>query len=1214
MKCSNCASDNPEQARFCWNCGYNLSIDRPPAHPHSPTDTASGLSNLRPSSRSASERRVVTALFADVVDSTALAEQLDPEDWAEIMNHAFERMAPVISQYGGVITRLMGDALLAFFGAPLAHEDDPLRAAHASLDLLQAVRDYAEEVHRLYQINFSIRVGLNTGPVVVGEVGSTQVHEYTAMGDAVNLAARMQSAARPMSTWLTENTYRYIAHAFDCTDLGRITIKGKTEPVQVYELIKPKALADRLRGTSSLQSPLVGRHAELAALLAAARRLAGSAAGSGAGQGVLLVGDAGIGKSRLITEWQSAAGQDASLSRLKWATGRCLSYTQSQPYQLLISLLDALLELPESAEQPRRITTINTMLQELLGSSNSDAVLYLGHLMSGNLSDQQSAQLTSLPTPQELQMLYLSALRQLLQSMAQRQPLVIILEDLQWADPSSIDLLARLVPLAGDLPILFCCSSRPDTTAPGWKLYEAIASQFSTDPDRTHLTQISLANLGEGDTARLAENLMRVETLSTKMKILLEKSGGNPLFIEELIRWAEAVSSSEHLVMKGSEGRQIAQDNLASSGLPDTLQGLLLARIDRLPPAARHTLRVAAVIGRRFVANLLHRVLQASRSLAETPDNLASILAQLESTGFIEPLPSAAEPIYQFHHALMQQAAYLTLLKADQRQIHQATGQALIDLFPDQIDANSAVLAYHFGQAGDRGRAIHYYGRAAHFAMRQYALPEAINHYSSALELIEQDSSAATQTASRLYLQRGSAYEKLGNFESARRDLEEALQAGGAIHDMPTQLEALLALGLLWAARDYSQTGDYYQRALQLARQAGMPQELAASLNRVGNWYANLDQPDQGIPLHQEALAIYQQMNDPHGIADTLDLLGMTSALGGDLFRAVEYFSQAIERYRQLDDRHGLASSLTSLGMRGSYFEGSSMITPIERLIDARADVEEGLEIARSIHWQSGQAYALLILAQIASGSGDYRQGIEYGQKALQIAVELKHLQWMSGVNTVLGMIYADLFCTPLALAHLEQAYAQGKESGSINWMRMAAGSLASVWIASGAYDQAADLLDSVLEAGTPAQTVSQRISWCAKAELALVRKDWQAALSIVTRLLSDARYLENDRAGGLVTLLHGRSLLLSGNLVGAEREFLILRSQLETLGVPSLLWRTNACLAKVYAARGDGGGASQSAVDAATIINQIADNLTDLRLRSNFQQGAQTWLLAGCI
>jgi class 3 adenylate cyclase len=548
----------------------------------------------------AGERKIVTALFADVVGSTALAEQMDPEDWTAIMNQAFDRLSSVIIEYEGTIARLMGDALLAFFGAPVAHEDDPERAARASLDLIQAAREYGEEVRRNYGIKFEIRIGLNTGQVVVGSVGSDLKYEYTAMGDAVNLAARMQSAARPMTVLITANTYRFIAPVFDCEDLGQIEVKGKSEPVQAYEVRGLKATPGRLRGLelAGLESPMVGRDRELAALL----QLTG-AVRAGLGRVAVVSGEPGLGKSRLIAEWKAAAASSAADAAgrqpLGWAEGKCLSYGQGLAYHLLLDLLRSLLGVSAAASEPDTRAALERLTNDLLGEQALDVFPYLGHLLSLQLEGAALDRVRMLD-PQALQAQYLSALRQLLRAVSARQPQVLVFEDIHWADPSSTDLLTKLMPLTAEAPLLFCFVTRLDRDAPGWRLVTA-----AREVTGAGLTELTLNPLSDADSQQLVTNLLEIEALPERTRaLILKKAEGNPFFVEEVIR----MLIDRGAILKKGDAWEAGKE-IGDVEIPDNLHGLLLARIDRLPEETKRTLRVASVIGRQFSVKVLEQVL-----------------------------------------------------------------------------------------------------------------------------------------------------------------------------------------------------------------------------------------------------------------------------------------------------------------------------------------------------------------------------------------------------------------------------------------------------------------------------------------------------------------------------------------------------------------------------------------------------------------------------
>ncbi len=586
MNCPHCGAEAPPNARFCMNCGQPVKVDSGGAVP-----TQRGRLPL------SGERKFLTALFADVVGSTSLAEQMDPEDWTAIMNRAFERLSLPIERYEGRIVRLLGDALLALFGAPTVHEDDPARAVHAALEMIEATRALTAEIEQEHGISFAIRIGINTGPVVVGAIGSELHSEYTAMGDAVNLAARMQTTARPMTVLISEHTYHFVAPLVDTIDLGPIEVKGKSEPVRVYEVRGARAEPGHLRGLSGLESPMVGRESELRLLSELAAQVR-----HGKGHAILVVGEAGLGKSRLINEWKTSVASDKEEPALWWAEGQCLSYGAGLAYHLVLDLLRSLLDVPAGASEPETRAALQTRVEDLFDAHALDIYPYLAHLLSLQLSGEAQDRVQQLD-PQALHRRYLTVLRQFLRATAERRPLVVILEDIHWADPSSADMFAQLLPLALEAPLLFCLVCRPDQDAPGWKLVIA-AREILGD----HLTEIYVNALSEEESRTLVSNLLEIEALPESIRsTILKKAEGNPFFVEEVIRVL-----IDRGALSQADGRWVAQEPIDSLDIPDSLQGLLLARIDRLPEEVKHTLRVAAVIGRQFPVTVLEQVLNSA--------------------------------------------------------------------------------------------------------------------------------------------------------------------------------------------------------------------------------------------------------------------------------------------------------------------------------------------------------------------------------------------------------------------------------------------------------------------------------------------------------------------------------------------------------------------------------------------------------------------------
>ena len=535
-----------------------------------------------------SERRPITVLFADIAGSTAIAERMDPEDWTQIVSQAFARMNATVTRYDGTIARLMGDGVLAFFGAPVAHEDDPLRAVRCGLDMARAVDDLGAEL----KVDLKIRVGINTGPVVVGMVGTQAASEYTAMGDAVNVASRMQALARPGTVLVSGATHRFVAVLVESVDVGALDLKGKTNAVQAYEVTALRTGATG-RGLSGLHAPMVGRDAHLARL-----RHLFAVAKAGQGRVAAVLGEPGIGKSRLLAELRDEIEQSDPSAR--WIEGRCLSYGHSLPFHLVLDVLRSLIGVNASAGEAEVRQALERTLRDLLGEAWEDPYAYLGHLLSLHLDPSMQARVSALEI--ESVKRYVSSLVQSVRALSVRAPVVLVFEDLHWADAASADALVAMMPLLAELPVLSIMTSRNDRDAPGWRLVAGVRDLFGDA-----LTEIQLDPLSSDETRTLVASLLEIESIPAATRdLILAKAEGNPFFVEEVIRM---------LIDRGVIHREadlwIASPNVASVEIPDTLQGLLLERIDRLPEESRRTLRVASVIGRQFGLTILERLLEA---------------------------------------------------------------------------------------------------------------------------------------------------------------------------------------------------------------------------------------------------------------------------------------------------------------------------------------------------------------------------------------------------------------------------------------------------------------------------------------------------------------------------------------------------------------------------------------------------------------------------
>jgi len=654
------------------------------------------------------ERKVLTAVFADVVGSTGLAERLDPEDVKLVVGEAVARIVGEVESLGGHVKDLAGDGVLAFFGAPTTREDDAERAVRCALRVVAEMEEYAREVRRGWGAEgFGVRVGAATGAVVVGEVGGGSRVEYAAFGDTVNVAARLQSAAEPGSVLVDDATHRAVEGLFEWGDARELDVKGKSEPVAAWP-VTGVAAAGRTRGLPGVETRLVGRSRELGL-----GREALEALQAGRGGILVVAGDAGIGKTRLLNELRELAEQAGSC----WLEGRCVSYGESLPYwpfrdMLRCEWIGAGVEEPEL----RVRVGLRRRLEQLFAEQADELYPYLGGLLEVALEHEAAAR-TSQLSPEALQWRTFEVVGQLFARLSETAPLVLALEDLHWADPTSVLLLEQLLSLAEEAPVLLVLSLRPERDHPSWSLREHAGREFP------HLLrEIDLGPLGDADGELLAA-LVAPATLPAELeRRVLEAADGNPFFLEELVRSLADVGA----LVRTDDGWRF--DHAVEVEVPPTVEKAILARLDRLSAPARDLVTAASALGRTFALPLLEGVLT---------EVSADSLHELQRLGLLRQSRRWPQPEYRFRHALIQETAYRTLLADQRTRLHRRAAEWLEERYAERDAEALGLLAYHWLRAEDEEKAADYLLRAGDKARLEYALDEAIEHYRDLLPLLE---------------------------------------------------------------------------------------------------------------------------------------------------------------------------------------------------------------------------------------------------------------------------------------------------------------------------------------------------------------------------------------------------------------------------------------------------------------------------------------------
>src|ERR687898_671457 len=900
MNCPRCQMANPEGARFCLNCGNQLE-----AHV-----------------RVEGERKYVTVLFADVVDSTGLGERLDPEQVAEIMNGAFAFLNASVKKYDGTIARLLGDAILAFFGAPVAHEDDAERAVRAGLDIQAAAREYAEAVRRNYGVDFQVRVGINTGLAVLAAVGDEIRTEYTAMGDTTNVAARLQGAAEPGTVLISADTYHLVKQLFELRPRGGAMVKGKSAPIVTYEVLSPKAVPGKVRGLEGLSSPLVGRSGELELVEGKLEEVL-----EGSGSFVAVIGEAGLGKSRLLAEVSQSAKSGAQVA---WLEGRALSYEQAVTYYPWRQVIRGAIgakdgDSPEAVRErlhgdPACVAMAEGDPQylEVILSVESDATLEAVAALEG---DSLVEHITE-------------AMRSYLRARAGLMPTVIVLDDLHWADTASLDLLLGVASLVEDVPLLIICLLRPDKDAPSWSAIER-----ARDQSDARYTEVVLEPLDIAHSKELLGNLLYIEDLPESVRqLILSKAEGNPFFVEEVIR---ALIDSEFIVQENSHWR--ATREIVNVSIPDTLTGVLSARIDRLPESTKHVAQTAAVLGRIFAYRALTTVC-ASAPPPERIDDVEPHLGVLTYEELVRERVQDPELEYIFKHALTQEAAYELLLIRRRKVLHRRAGEVLENLYPEQQGELASALAYHFRLGEDWERAADYAMGAGAQAVKVFAMSEALAYYDEAYQSLKKVPDASPEQLCDVILGWTPAALKLKPYQEVVTRLEEAEEIARELND-----EARLARVLHWIANAYISNGFPTRGMPALFESYQLAESLGDErLTLAATFWMTADMIDR----------------DPRGGLEQMDNV-----------------IEAARKYRRPEvEGHALAKKAVAHARLGEFAE-------------ARDAVERAFEVSRKTDSVVNGADVALGSSLAFLDMGDVQRGLEYSRRGTEEALSASGLE-----------------------------------------------------------------------------------------------------------------------------------------------------------------------------------------------------------------------------
>ncbi|GAB4537352.1 MAG: adenylate/guanylate cyclase domain-containing protein [Anaerolineae bacterium] len=1110
-------------------------------------------------------------MFADISGFTAMSEQRDAEEVVTLVNACLSRLSECVYRYEGTIDKYIGDAIMAVFGAPRAHEDDPERAIRTALDMRDALDEFNANPPLPLSDPLGIHIGISTGYVIAGHIG-TELHQaYTVMGDAANLASRLEDLSERGQIFVSEDTYRLTSRLFVFKELEPVVVKGKAEPVKIYEVLGAREQPGSMRGLTGLHAPLVGREAE-------AQKLALAVSNLQAGQGgILLVeGEAGIGKSRLVAEVRHK--REGVPPGFRWLEGRGLSYGRSLSYHLLADVLRNYLQLSDEADETRVWLKLKAMGPDLFGTRADEVLPYLAMLLGLRLPEAMAEKIPQ-ADPHLLQQRVFAAFGEWVEAVSAEQPLVLAFDDLHWADPSSVGLIEYLMAIAWHNPLLILCVSRPDREAPFWEVRERAMADYA---DR--LVHIPLNPLAPHESRDLVDSLLQMEDIPPEVEqVVLSRAEGNPLFVEEVLR-----TLIEEGTLTRDDGVWRVTRAVDVTEIPETLQGVLTARIDRLDESVKRVVQIAAVVGRVFQRYVLERVVDDASILEDC-------LAQLQLAQIIRERSPEPEPEYIFKHILTREAAYQSLLSHQRKTYHRRVADALARLFWERGEEYAGLVAAHYERAEAWPRALLYLQRAGDAARTSFAIKEAIDYYSRALQVASRLGDAA-EPAQRLLLfeRRAQLLVRLTNVEGALEDYEQMHELARAIGDKKAELRALNEIGALQAGRhDFVRAADYFNQALALARQIGDQAGIADSLNRLGGFYFNTGRPEEAKSCHREALEIARVLGDNALLAASLDGLGQIDLLRGRVRASMDKYSQIADLRRRLGDQAGLMEALNSLAVAYTWLgEYKQVATACEEALSF-ANKVGNLPVVPSL-------YTYLAISYL--NRGELGEAGEHLQKGLSVAESLDHIamrafcmSWMGYYQLVLGR-----FDTALELA--EHGVSLAQKLGSPLWEMRARTGLGIVCLYRGDLKGAVEVLSEVYKTACALDLApDQAVALYELGRAGLSMGDLRATSKALVELLSvvDTSELREYQVRG--RWLQGCLALAQADLDGALEALEDARGRAEAIGGRLILWRADRALGDVHQAAGRNAEADAAYHRAWETLAGMAATLRDEEMRQSF-------------
>ncbi len=1015
--CPQCNSSNPPQFKFCGECGHDLAVpSERPAADLSFEEKLEKIQRYLPGGltekilaqrgKIEGERKQVTVMFCDAEGFSLLSEKLGPEKVYAIMDEVFETLIHKVNEFGGTVNKMTGDGVMALFGAPIALEDAPQRAIRSALSIQREIARFSDRTKADTGATLRMRIGIHTGPVVVGSLGNDLRVEFTAVGDTVNLASRMEGLAEPGTVYVTEDTFKLTEGLFRFEALGERKVKGKKTPVRAYRVIAPSTSRTRFDVSAERGlTPFLGRERELELLLDGLER-----ARAGRGQAFSVMGEAGVGKSRLLYEFRKAIANEDVI----FLEGRCLSYSTNVAYHPVIDLLKSTFDIHEGDDDDRIRDKVKRGLKEM-GADQASTLPFVLELLSVKESGIDALGLS----PEARKDRTLEALKRIVLKGSEMRPLVVAVEDLHWVDRSSEDTLKSLLDAISGAQLLLIFTYRPEFV--------------HTWGGKSYHNQVNLNRLSNRETLAMAAYVLGTEVMGEDLEeLILNKTEGIPFFVEEFMKSLKDLG----IIEWKDSGYYLAKD-IKDLTIPSTIQDVIMARVDSLPEGAKSVLQTGSAIGREFSCELIKRV------TGIPTQEMTPHLSVLRDSELLYERGIFPQATYIFRHSLTQEVAYDSLLVKRRNEIHERIGQAIEGLYPDRLEEFYEVLAHHYARSENSEKAYQYLKLSGDKAILNYSLWEAFRFYKEAINVLSQlpDNDENRRKHIEVRLSAHTAFGPLGYPEDSMQILQEGERLSKELGDESSLATFYSAIGLrhmmhgdipqgtAYAENAFEvaeriqdidmvattgislcpgyMVGAQYAKGVEVARRVtallektqkqhysggGVVMVYPSLLSFCGHAMGALGDFEEGKAFCEKALRFARENNDLVAIAYAEYNFGWFFINKGDGEKVVEHMKTALPLFEEVQFASLLGTTWAGLGW-GYYL--------LEDLEGAREHAQRVIKFQKDAGIPIFLSIAYWLLGLIDFDSGDLKSALGFTEEALQLA-QSNGEKWLEANSRIL--------------------------------------------------------------------------------------------------------------------------------------------------------------------------------------------------------------------